>query len=202
MKIGASFSAKVGDANYGSHGASVYLEQEMPDDTYNDNDVVQLIATAKALVMAELAGTGTRATEAVGYAPAPSAPSAAPQTHPQAAGAPAKKIKGRLVTATLKRFLLSKTGASLLVGDPAAQKGVNVDSHLKAWLPVSQITGPLLSMPDDSVGELNFPDWLGKARPDDDAGKVLQKTFLRSLDGPKVAAEPDPTPIEDEALPF
>jgi len=67
LKLNVGFNKKVGDANYGSHGASVNLDVELDGGLINDTDRLKerihlLFALAKASVENELSGHSVVAT--------------------------------------------------------------------------------------------------------------------------------------------
>ena len=80
MKIGVGVNAKVGDANYGSHGASVYYEVEGVDAEKRQAVTHLLMQAAKLVIKEELASGVPRATPAA--PPAVAAPAAAPLGSP------------------------------------------------------------------------------------------------------------------------
>jgi hypothetical protein len=75
LKLNAGFSRKVGEANYGSRGASVNVELELESHLVNDPDgllrrIRELFELARRSVDAELTGTSSSKNGRNGQAPA------------------------------------------------------------------------------------------------------------------------------------
>jgi hypothetical protein len=74
LKLNVGFTKKVGEANYGSRGASVNLDLELDSGLVGDPDrlkerIRQLFAMAKASVDEELAGQSPKGTATNGHEP-------------------------------------------------------------------------------------------------------------------------------------